>query len=615
MEEKNSFTENFIVKKPIGQGGIGRVFLATERNLEREVAIKELLPPKEEKQRERKAARFLREARISGRLQHPGIVPVYELSSKPDGTPFYVMKYVRGDTLDKIIRECEFDSPESSFRRRMSYLDNLIDVCEAVGYAHSRKIIHRDLKPSNIIIGEFGETVILDWGLAKQIGEKTDDFSGEAAEGQEISQTDDLKTMEGAKLGTPAYMPPEQIDRKYGEVDEQSDVYSLGVILFILLTGQKLYAGDAKTVLKKTISDEPSPSPLSRGNYIPHELAAICIKALSKDKTERFANAGEMAAELRAYRDGRLVSIYAYSKRELFVRFVARNKTAIIATAAVVLSIIAGAAFSVNFAVDASRARAKAERALVDVTGLSEKAMFLARNATSAINRSFLGMTADMSQIATFDSDLKLANSKAEYQNLKKIIDLYPATDAFFTMTMKGHIKSIFPSNYTIPAGFDAASIEKIMPQLDNYGFAVSPVFVTAKKQLSFFLYVPVYRHGKTIGLLTAIMRTDKIRPKAFAYDPETTDFRIWGMQNDGLILYDEDPSQIGLILFTDGIYKDFPELLKFGDEIRGDPWGIGYYSFLAENKRDTVYKIAAWDTVTDPINWKIVVTHPYLVH
>lgn len=615
MEEKNSFTENFIVKKPIGQGGIGRVFLATERNLEREVAIKELLPPKEEKQRERKLARFLREARISGKLQHPGIVPVYELGSKPDGTPFYVMKYVRGDTLDRIIGECEFDSPESSFRRRMSYLDNLIDVCEAIGYAHSKKIIHRDLKPSNIIIGEFGETVILDWGLAKQIGEKTEDASDEQAIEHEISETDALKTIEGAKLGTPSYMPPEQINPKFGEVDERSDVYSLGVILFILLTGQKLYAGDAKTVMEKKISAAPSPSPLSRGNYIPHELAAICSKALSKDKSLRFANAGEMAAELRAYRDGRLVSIYAYSKRELFARFVARNKTVIIATVAVVLSIIAGAAFSVNFAVDASLARAKAERALVDVTKLSENAMLLARNATSSINRSLLSMTSDMSQIATFDSDLKLANSEAEYLNLKKIMDLYPSTDAFFTMTMKGDIRSIFPPKYAVPTGFNSASIEKIMPQLENYGFAVSPVFVTEKKQLAFFLLVPVYRHGKTIGLLTAVMRTDKLRPEAFAYDPETTDFRIWGMQYDGLIIYDEDPSQIGLILFTDGIYKDFPELLKFGDEIRKEPWGIGYYSFLAENKKDTIYKIAAWDTVMEPISWKIVVTHPYKTH
>lgn len=615
MEEKNSFTENFTVKKPIGQGGIGRVFLATERNLDREVAIKELLPPKEDKQKERKLARFLREARISGRLQHPGIVPVYELSSKPDGTPFYVMKYVRGDTLDKIVRECEFDTQESSFRRRMSYLDNLIAVCEAIGYAHSKKIIHRDLKPGNIIIGEFGETVILDWGLAKQIGEKTEDASGEQAEEPEISQADALKTIEGAKMGTPAYMPPEQIDRKYGEVDEQSDVYSLGVILFILLTGQKPYAGDAKSVMKMIVSSAPSPSPLSRGNYIPSELAAICIKAMSKEKTQRFANAGELAAELRAYRDGRLVSIYAYSRRELFTRFVARNKTAIIATAAVLLSIIIGAVFSANFAVDASRARAKAERALVDVTDLSENAMLLARNASSSISRSLLSMTSDMSQTANFDSDLKLASSEAEYLSLKTIMNLYPATDAFFTMTIKGDIKSVFPQKYAVPAEFDPASIEKIMPQMESYGFAVSPVFITPKKELAFFLYVPVYKRGKLIGLLTATMRTDKIKPKAFAYDPEKTDFRVWGMQNDGLILYDEDPSQIGLILFTDKIYAAFPELLKFGDEIRKEPWGIGYYSFLAENKKDTIYKIAAWDTVMEPINWKIVVTHPYLAH
>jgi serine/threonine-protein kinase len=613
MEEKNTFTDNFIVKGPIGQGGIGRVFLATEKNLEREVAIKELLPPKEEKQKKRKLARFLREARISGKLEHPGIVPVYELGFKPDGTPFYVMKYVKGDTLDKIIKECEFDSPESSFRRRMSFLDNFIAVCDAIGYAHSKKIIHRDLKPGNIIIGEFGETVILDWGLAKKIGEKTENSAEEPAQEQEISESDAFRTIEGAKMGTPAYMPPEQIDPRFGEMDERSDVYSLGVILFILLTGQKPYAGDAKTVMEKITSGAPSPSPLSRGSYIPHELAAICAKAMSKDKTVRFANAHEMAAELRAYRDGRLVSIYAYSKRELFARFIARNRTAIIGAAAVVLSIIIGAVFSVNFAVDARREKAKAERALVEVTNLSEKAMVLARSATSSVNRSFFSIISEMSEIAHLDHDLKLSAGSDKYRRLMKIMDLYPAAEAFFTMTMKGGIRSIFPSKYAVPAGFNSISIEKIMPQIKSYGFALSPVFVTKKREMAFFLHVPVYRYGRMIGLFTTIMRTDKIRPDVLAYDPETTDFRIWGMQNDGLILYDEDPSQIGLFLFTDGIYKNFPELLKFGEEIRKEPWGIGYYSFLAENKKDTIYKIAAWDTVMDPINWKIIVTHPYL--
>jgi len=494
---------NFEIRGTLGTGGIGRVLLAFDTKLRRDVAIKELNLEKLGAFKDRATARFLREAKISGQLEHPGIVPVYQLEAKPDGAPFYVMKHVQGITLHDAMGACFGATPEEAFRNRLKLLDSLISVVEAVAYAHSRGVIHRDLKPANIILGEFGETIILDWGLAKVWREQGFDEPRELSISSiDLDEIDPFETRQGALIGTPSYMAPEQIDKKFGDVDPRTDVYALGILFFMLLSGEKPYLGTTKDIISQIVSDAVSPSPRSCGNFAPPELCAICEKAMSKDREKRFKDASEMARELKAYRDGRLVSVYAYSGMEILKRFVARNKAPLSAALAIVLAIIAGAGFSLHFAYDAQRARISAENALVEVTNLSQDAMQLARKSA---------------------------------ENL----------DAYVRKTKSKTI--------------DAATIQKLLPT-----------------------------------------------------DPLKSDYQFWCMQNDGYIIYDEDPKQIGLMLFSDKLYANFPELLEFGEKIRSDPIGVSYYSFLSKDSQNVVYKVAAWDTI-ETLDWKIVVTHPYM--
>lgn len=372
------FGEKYIVEKEVGRGGAGRVFLAYDGNVCREVAIKEveLSRVAEPEKRDRARKRFLREAKLTAQLEHPHIVPIYDLMVDEQGSTFYVMKYVRGKTLKHAIDECVGDTCEERFEKRLHLLGPLIDVCEAMAYAHSKGIIHRDLKPGNIVLGEFGQTIILDWGLAKKVAEKET-----PAEKKSISEIfdDGISTRHDTIMGTPSYMAPEQADQKRGSVDEQSDVYALGALLFFVLTGERIYEPGGKQALGGLLSDLPTPSPALRNRCIPPELTAICEKATAKNKADRFRDAGEMVMELCAYRDGRLVSTYAYTRGELLKRFVARNKAAVVATLALVIAIIAGGAFSFNFAMDAHHARQRAERALVDISSITEEAMGIAR--------------------------------------------------------------------------------------------------------------------------------------------------------------------------------------------------------------------------------------------
>lgn len=565
-KDGDSYSDHFTQKGMVGKGGIGRVLLGFDTNIKREVAIKELLLDRPGLDKDKAMSRFMREARISGQLEHPGIVPVYELGSKEDGTAYYVMKYVQGRTLGEILSECIASTPEESFRIRIKYLDNLISVAEAIAYAHSKGVIHRDIKPQNIIIGEFGETIILDWGLAK-VWPEEDDLEKEIMPWIELGDEKDFRTRQGSVLGTPPYLPPEQADPKFGDIDPRSDVYALGVLLYMILSGDKPYRGKTQDMLEKIRSEEPSPSPSMCGQFIPPELCAICEKAMAKNKTDRFENAAQFAEELRAYRSGRLVSIYAYSAGELFKRFVARNKAAIIATVVVMLAIIAGAAFSLHFAYDAHSARLRAENALVDVTGLSEEAMNLARKIT--------GETDDF-----LENFIEQAQGTAP-EAIGDFIKDHPGVEAV-----------------------------KIVPK-SSERTTMSKAYFGDNDHHLFDMIVPL-GGGNAQRSYSITIRFDDVTPIMFGIDPTKSAFQVWCMQGDGYIVYDEDPRQIGLNLFSDALYANFPELLEFGEKIKAAPYGVGYYSFLSKDESRLTYKVAAWDTI-NTLGWKIVVTHPYI--
>ncbi|MBI5092388.1 MAG: serine/threonine protein kinase [Candidatus Hydrogenedentes bacterium] len=337
-----------------GHGGMGRVLLAHDQHLGRDIALKELLPSVSSdattvmpntpvRNLMPVVHRFLQEARITGQLEHPSIVPVYEMGRRRDGHLYYTMKLVRGMTLGKALHE------STSLEKRLAYLPHYLDLCQAIAYAHARKVIHRDIKPDNVMIGDFGETVVIDWGLAKVI-DKEDVHLGTLEETIRAMQIDDspspVKTHYGEALGTPVYMAPEQARGQLESVDERSDVYSLGAVLYELLTGALPLDGKTvKAILAQAANERPKPI-RDHVSDAPPELIAICEKAMDSLPANRYANAKQLAEEIRRFQEGALVQAYAYRFSEHLNRFVRRHKTKLVTAAAGIAALIVVAAVS-----------------------------------------------------------------------------------------------------------------------------------------------------------------------------------------------------------------------------------------------------------------------------
>jgi WD40 repeat protein len=314
------------------RGGQARILIAFDENVGREVALKELLPggsgSSDDPSWRDATARFLREAELTGQLVHPGVVSVFEIGRRPDGTFFYTMELVHGRTLSEVL------SQRPPMQDRLGLLSHFLSVCHVVAYAHSRGIVHRDIKPQNIMVGEFGETVLLDWGLAKERDED-DDLQASPLSPRAVSPSPDA-TREGTIIGTPGYMSPEQAGGRLGEVDERSDIYGLGAVLFEVLTG--LSPAQAAGALGAGAEAGRARS-LSSG--APPELQAVAEKALAPRKEDRYQRASELAQEVTAFMTGGRVRAFSYTRWDLVRRFAAGHKpllTAVAAMVAVVLS-------------------------------------------------------------------------------------------------------------------------------------------------------------------------------------------------------------------------------------------------------------------------------------
>ena len=301
----------FLVLRPHARGGLGEVFVARDQELKREVALKEIQERHADQPESR--ARFLLEAEVTGSLEHPGIVPVYGLGTYADGRPFYAMRFIRGNSLKEAIRAFH----EADQRRRTpserslalrQLLGRFVDVCDAIAYAHSRGVLHRDLKPGNVMLGKYGETLVVDWGLAKVLGKS----EVEVTEGLVIGSSESTLTQAGKALGTPAYMSPEQAAGKLDQLGPRSDVYSLGATLYCLLTGRAPFAeGNAGEVLNR-VQQGDFPPPRQVNRQVPAPLEAVCLKAMALKPEDRYGTPRELAEEIehwladepvRAYRE------------------------------------------------------------------------------------------------------------------------------------------------------------------------------------------------------------------------------------------------------------------------------------------------------------------------
>ena len=388
---------HYAITREIARGGMGRIHIARDRRLGREVALKEVLV-----QSGVMARRFEREARITARLQHPSIVSVHEAGVWPSGEPFYAMRLVSGRSLDEAV------AAATSFDQRIALLPHVLAIADAMAYAHGQRVIHRDLKPRNVVVGEFGETVVIDWGLAK---EHDGGLASEPGQSDPAVSAGSTETVAGDVLGTPAYMPPEQATG--GSVDERADVFAIGAILYHVLAGQPPYVGASSAeVLASVIAGPPRPI-ASAAPTAPTELGAIVERAMSRDLGARYPSARELADDLRRFQTGQLVGAHRYSLGQLVRRWLRRHRTAIVAvTAAAVVGLAIGV-YAITRIVEANR----------EVAEQREIAVGDRRNAEQLIQFMLGDLRTRLTQLGRLDLMDGVARKVAAYYNARGALE------------------------------------------------------------------------------------------------------------------------------------------------------------------------------------------------
>jgi serine/threonine-protein kinase len=353
----------FRVLRPHARGGLGEVFVARDEELHREVALKEIQARHDDPH---SRSRFLLEAEVTGGLEHPGVVPVYGLGCHADGRPFYAMRLIKGDSLQDAIRAFHAaDRPgRDAGERRLALrqlLGRFVAVCNAVAYAHSRGVLHRDLKPGNVMLGPYGETLVVDWGLAKVVGRQAGGDGASEATLRPASAEGSAPTQVGAAVGTPAYMSPEQAAGKIEELGPASDVYSLGATLYCLLTGKSPVEGqDAGEILRRVQRGDFAP-PRAAKPGVPAALGAVCLKAMAQRPEGRYGTARALADDIEHWLADEPVSAQRERWPARLARWGRRHRPLVAAGAALLVTAVAALAVGL---VVVNQERQRTEQAL-----------------------------------------------------------------------------------------------------------------------------------------------------------------------------------------------------------------------------------------------------------
>lgn len=328
------------------RGGLGQVSVAIDEQFGRPIALKQIqakwLPIDDVRRR------FEREAEITGKLEHPGIVPVYSRGATTEGEPFYAMRFIAGESLDEAIKPYHSGGRDRFQLRKL--LRRFIDVCNTLQYAHDQGVIHRDLKPQNIMLGPYGETLVVDWGLAKVASQLSTTGNGE--------QGPVWQSQDGDVLGTPLYMSPEQ-SQAADAVGPPADVYSLGVTLYQLLTGTTPLAGLSRNELFAKLKQGKLPRPRERDSSLPRSLEAICLRALALEPTNRYASAAALAEDIERWLADEPVAAHREGIGERTTRLARRHRSWVTA-GGIALGLVAVAAITATVLVDQSRRQALA---------------------------------------------------------------------------------------------------------------------------------------------------------------------------------------------------------------------------------------------------------------